>query len=134
MVLLLELLEPAATADPNVAFGAADRGCEESGLVSNHVVVQGQALSLVIPRPIRQRSLDVWKLPLGSFDWRSTAIIGGKVLFLLPEYFGYGADHTSRLVHKALRLGIRGPVRTFSQLQTWLDGHVSEFWSHKNAR
>lgn len=68
MVLLLELLEPGRVVDLIVAFGAAHGRCENSGLVSDGVVVERQSLTQAVFRPLGQRAFNVWEFTFCSSD------------------------------------------------------------------
>ena len=52
MILLLELFEPTVAVDLQVAVRTAHGSGKESGLVSDDVVVQRQALTLMVPGPV----------------------------------------------------------------------------------
>lgn len=87
MVLLLELLQPASTVCLQVTVGVAHSLREESGLVADDRIGQLISLPLVIPRPVRECSLNIRELALRLPDGRTTPIVLVKVLLFLAQHF-----------------------------------------------
>ena len=75
MVFLLETFEPVAAVDLVMTIGSSNAVGEEQCLIADHVIIQGQALPLVIPCPVGQGLFDIWKFALGLPNWRSTAVV-----------------------------------------------------------
>lgn len=86
-ILLLEMLQPDRSIDFGNTIRATHGVCKDSCLVANHLVTQRQSLALMVFGPIRDGSFNVRKLAFRPLDGRPTAIVGVKVLFLVPKDF-----------------------------------------------
>ena len=84
---MLEFLQPASGQDFFFAFIGATVTGEEKGLLPDHFIAEGIAMSLVISYPIGKSLFDIRDSPFGSLNRRSTPVLWVEIFFFLAEHF-----------------------------------------------